>query len=118
MGASEIPKKEIGEPAPAHLKDVDTTNTTSDSGWEIPEEGQKRRKRHLGGKSAVGWALSDRFDRMLPPHRRYLGRSRRTLLIIILVLLLCILALIIGLAVGLSRRSKYASHLLLSAVAR
>jgi hypothetical protein len=43
---------------------------------------------------------------VLPPHRRYLGRSRRTLLIIVLVAFLCLLALIIGLAVGLGGGSK------------
>ena len=110
MGAPEVPRKDIVEPSPAHLKEVDTKNTTSDSGWDIPEEGQsKRRHIHLGvGASATGWAVSDRFDRMLPPHRRYFGRSRRTFLIIVLVILLALLALIIGLAVGLTKGSdKY-----------
>lgn len=60
----------------------------------------------LGGASAAGWAFSDRLDRMLPPHRRYFGRSRRTLLIVVLVIFLCLLALIIGLAVGLTKGSK------------
>lgn len=90
-----------------YLKEIDTRNTASESGWDIPEDGQsKRRNMRLGGASAAGWALSDRFDRMLPPHRRYFGRSRRTILIIILVVFLCLLALIIGLAVGLTKGSK------------
>ena len=113
MGAPEIPRKDIEEPSPAHLKEAETANTTSDSGWDLPKEGQsKRRHIHLGiGASATGWALSDRFDRMLPPHRRYFGRSRRTFLIIVLVILLCLLALVIGLAVGLTKGSnKYMAY--------
>jgi hypothetical protein len=60
-----------------------------------------------GGPSPTKWALSDRLDRMLPRHKRYCGRSRKTLLIILFVAILCLLALIIGLAAGLSRRKKY-----------
>jgi hypothetical protein len=107
MSAYEIPRKEIGAPSPAHLKEVDTARS-ADSGWEIPEEGQSKRTHiRLGaGASATGWALSDRFDRMLPPHKRYFGRSRRTLLVIVLVALLCLLALVIGLAVGLKGSKK------------
>lgn len=114
MGASEIPRKDLEEPAPAHLKEVETGNTSSNSGWEIPEEGQtKRRKFALGtGATTTGWALSDRLDRMLPPHRRYFGRSRRTFLIIIAAIFVGLLVLIIGLAAGLGKKSnKYsASH--------
>src|SRR5580700_2048970 len=47
-----------------------------------------------------------RFDALLSPHRRYLGRSRRTFLLIILAIFLCLLALILGLAIGLSRRKS------------
>ncbi|KAF1843591.1 uncharacterized protein K460DRAFT_316110 [Cucurbitaria berberidis CBS 394.84] len=113
MGAPEIPRKDIGEPSRAYIKEADSTNNTLDSGWDIPQEGQrKRRHAHLGvGSSATGWALSDRFDRMLPPHRRYIGRSRRTFLIIVLVILVCLLALIIGLAVGLSKGSNKTQNL-------
>lgn len=108
MSAYQIPRKGIGEPAPAHLKEVETARS-ADSSWGVAEEGQsKRRHIHLGlGASASGWALSDRFDRILSPHRRYFGRSRKTLLIVILVVFLCLLALIIGLAVGLKGSKKY-----------
>lgn len=109
MSTFTIPRKEIGEPSPAHLKEV-TTSRSFESTWDVdvPEEAQREKKRKFlgAGTGASGWALSDRFDRMLPPHRRYFGRSRRTLLIIILVAFLCLLALIIGLAVGLSGGSK------------
>lgn len=108
MSAYTIPRKEIEEPSPAHLKETGTAKS-SDSGWELPEQGEsKRRHIHFGlGASATGWALSDRFDRILPPHKRYFGRSRRTLLIIILIVFLCLLALIIGLAVGLGGKQEY-----------
>ncbi|KAL6711039.1 hypothetical protein ACN47E_006914 [Coniothyrium glycines] len=106
MGAPEIPAKDVQEPSPAHLKEVETRNTASDSGWDIPTESKRKHMRFGAGASATGWALSDRFDRMLPPHRRYLGRSRRTFLIAVVVLFICLLALIVGLAVGLSKGTK------------
>lgn len=110
MSTFTIPRKEIGvsEPAPAHLKEVQTGKSV-DSTWDSPEEGQGKRKRGFlgaGSGAGVGWALSDRFNRILPPHKRYFGRSRRTVLIIIGVAFLCLLALIIGLAVGLGGGSK------------
>lgn len=112
MSTFTIPRKEIGEPSPAHLKEVDT-HRSAESTWDIPEEGQNKKKRNIfgAGTGATGWALKDRFDRVLPPHRKYLGRSRRTLLIAILVAFLCLLALIIGLAVGLSGGSKKYDYL-------
>lgn len=44
------------------------------------------------------------LDKVVPPHRTYLGRSRKTFLLVLLVIALAILALIIGLAAGLSHR--------------
>lgn len=44
-GAPDVPPKDIEEPAAAHIKEVETTHATSDSGWDIPEEGQTK-KRH------------------------------------------------------------------------
>lgn len=109
MSTFTIPRKEIGvsEPSPAHLKEVETGKSV-DSTWDVPEEGQSKRHRNFlgAGSGAAGWALSDRFNRILPPHKRYFGRSRRTLLIIVFVAFLCLLALIIGLAVGLGGGSK------------
>ncbi|OAL03587.1 hypothetical protein IQ06DRAFT_243600 [Phaeosphaeriaceae sp. SRC1lsM3a] len=109
MSTFTIPRKEIGvsEPSPAHLKEVETGKSVN-STWDTPEEGQRKSRRNfLGvGSGAAGWALSDRFNRILPPHKRYFGRSRRTLLIIVGVAFLCLLALIIGLAVGLGGGSK------------
>jgi hypothetical protein len=78
---------------------------------DLAEQGQGKKTRfHRGGASGpTRWALSDRLDRVLPRHKRYCGRSRKTLLIIILVAFLCLLALIIGLAAGLSKHKKYVS---------
>lgn len=91
------------EPVPAHMKEVGTIDTSAT--WDVHEEAQiKRRRIHLG--AGAGWAFSDRFDRIFPPHKRYLGRSRRTFLIVLFVALVCLLALIIGLAVGLSKKSE------------
>lgn len=50
--------------------------------------------------------MRQRFDARMPPNRRYLGRSRRTILIAFLVALLCFLALVLGLAIGLSRKKS------------
>ncbi|KAE9963056.1 hypothetical protein BLS_009742 [Venturia inaequalis] len=46
--------------------------------------------------------LIQRFDRIFPPYKRYLGTRRRKFLILLAVVLVLLLALIIGLAVGLS----------------
>jgi hypothetical protein len=94
------------KPLPAH------TAGPAAPEWEAAEEGEVKKLRFgvgaIGG-SATGWAISDRFDRVLPPHKRYFGRSRRVLLIAIGVIFLLLLALIIGLAMGLSKKSKYIS---------
>jgi hypothetical protein len=48
--------------------------------------------------------LKERFDGIMPPNRRYLGRSRRTLLLGALgLLVLLILALGLGLGLGLKK---------------
>ncbi|KAJ4987865.1 hypothetical protein SVAN01_06595 [Stagonosporopsis vannaccii] len=98
----ELPKTQANEPAAAQLKEFGARDTST---WEVPEE-EQRKKRHLHLSAGAGWTLSDRFDRALPPHKRYLGCSRRTFLIVLLIALVCLLALIIGLAVGLSKKSE------------
>lgn len=99
----ELPKREMEEPAPAHLKEIGTSDTSTTS--DVPKEGQSKTRRiHLG--AGARWAVSDRFDRILPRHKRYLGRSRRTFLVALFLAFVCLLALIIGLAVGLSTKSK------------
>jgi len=106
IARKEVPQRAVDEPLPAHLKEAGTSDTPTT--WDVPEERQKKRKRALFGAgtgTGAGWALSDRFDRMMPPHKRYLGRRRRTFLIVLLVAFVCLLALVIGLAVGLSKKS-------------
>jgi hypothetical protein len=97
MSASDHTPK---EPIPAHTA----------PGWDVPEEGGTRRSHparlRLGG-SATGWALSDRFDRLLPPHKHYLGLCRRTFLIGAAVVVVVLLALIIGLSVGLTQKKYF-----------
>lgn len=51
-----------------------------------------------------------KFDSVLSPHRKYLGLTRKTFLIVAACAVLALLALIIGLAVGLTRHSSYAEH--------
>jgi hypothetical protein len=109
MNTYMIPRKEVGpstvpaKPAP-DLKNE--TELSASASWDAPEAQTKNKHSPFGASAtATGWALSDRFDRILPPHRRYYGRSRRTLLLAILALFLCLLALVVGLAVGLTRKS-------------
>jgi hypothetical protein len=109
MNTYMIPRKEVGpstvpaKPAP-DLKNE--TELSASASWDAPEAQAKKKHSPFGASAtATGWALSDRFDRILPPHRRYYGRSRRTLLLAILALFLCLLALVVGLAVGLTRKS-------------
>lgn len=117
MSVQNIPRKEIArkplhsqeveEPSQTHSKEIGAYNTAAI--WDAPEEGQGKKRRFALGTGAgagLGWTSSNRLDRILPPHKRYLGRSRRTLLIALLSAFLCLLALIIGLAVGLTRKSK------------
>lgn len=101
MATYDTPK----EPLPAVTKE-DKKGAPLAPDWEVPEEGKSRKQRFRFGGAATGWAITDRIDRILPPHRKYLGRSRRTFLIAILVVFLLLLALVIGLAVGLSNKSK------------
>lgn len=51
-----------------------------------------------------------KFDSVLSPHRKYLGLTRKTFLIVAACAVLALLALIIGLAVGLTRHSSYAEY--------
>lgn len=56
-------------------------------------------------------AFTGRLDSVLPPHKRYLGRSRKTFLWVLLAVTLALLALIIGLAIGLTKRASYATYI-------
>ncbi|KAF2650401.1 hypothetical protein K491DRAFT_132004 [Lophiostoma macrostomum CBS 122681] len=101
MSVSEYSLK---EPLSAH------TSNKNDPGWDIPDatRASQPSRFRLGG-SATGWALSDRIDRLLPAHKRYLGRSRRTFLIGVAVIIIILVGLIIGLSVGLTQKKCFLS---------
>ena len=79
--------------------------------------------RHRGEKEApcVHYGIKDRamgaFDRYMPAHRKYCGLNRKIACIVLLVLVIAILALIIGLAVSLSKHSRYVAPLSVQATA-
>ncbi|KAF1980281.1 hypothetical protein BU23DRAFT_522317 [Bimuria novae-zelandiae CBS 107.79] len=96
---------ELKAPEPAHGTQ---SSGYSASGWEAPEEGTTTRKRpllHLGS-ARTRWAIADRFDRVFPPYKRYIGFQRRIFLLIILAVILAIIALAVGLGVGLGNKHK------------
>lgn len=97
MAETNATSKELKVPEPAHGH----ANNAPD--WEIPEEGVARKNRSHFGSTTARWAIADRFDRVVPPYKRYFGLKRRTFLCILLAILLCILALAIGLGVGLRK---------------
>lgn len=53
---------------------------------------------------ATPTTLLQRFDRLIPKSRHYLGHSRRSFLVALLIAFICLLALILGLAIGLTRK--------------
>ncbi len=63
-------------------------------------------KQNATPRGSRGAALSSKLDRMLPPHKKYLGMRRNVFLCVLLAVVLALLALIIGLAAGLSSGSK------------
>jgi len=80
------------------------------SDWESSQQDTSKPTRPRFQRRALGWAITDRVDQILPPHKRYLGRSRRTLCIFIVFLLLFILGFVIGLSIGLTKKSKYTTR--------
>lgn len=73
--------------------------------WENAAAGKgagARSRPHQSAKVSLVAGL----DAVLPPHKRYLGRSRKTFLWVLLGVTLAGLALIIGLAVGLTKRKS------------
>lgn len=79
--------------------------------WENRVIGKKEEKTtsffHSWSISAVQTSIGARLDAILPAHRKYLGRSRKTFLLIFSGLLLAIVALAVGLGIGLSGKSRY-----------
>jgi hypothetical protein len=64
----------------------------------------RHKKPGHGGR--VYGLFREKFDRIVPPNRKYLGKSRKTLLITLAVIFLLLFGLIVGLAVGLTFGKK------------
>lgn len=95
--------EELKVPEPAHGAEGSAYNAPD---WDVPEEGTATRKRLHLGSASTRWAIADRFDRVLPPYKRYIGLKRRTFLLVLLGILLAIIALAVGLGVGLGKKHK------------
>lgn len=76
-------------------------------GWELSAHRLPSipHKKPRQGQRVYG-LISEKFDRAVPPNRKYLGKSRRTFLIILAVICLLLFVLIVGLAVGLTVGKK------------
>lgn len=76
--------------------------------WETTARHRGKQQVQTGQKSSAREQVSLLFDRLFPGHRKYFGFSRKIACIALLAFLLILLALILGLAIGLSRKSRYA----------
>ena len=78
--------------------------------WETTARHRGKRPARTDHKSSVIERGLILFDRVIPRHRTYFGFSRKIVcLAAIVVVFLVFLALILGLAIGLSKKSRYAS---------
>lgn len=75
--------------------------------WETTS--RHRGEKQTGQISSVKERVCLVFACVMPGHRKYLGFSKKIVCIAILVVFLILLALILGLAIGLSKKSRYAS---------
>lgn len=76
--------------------------------WETTARHRGETRIPTGHKSSVKERVFLLFERVMSGHRKYFGFSRKIACIAIFVGLLILLALILGLAIGLSRKSRYA----------
>ena len=77
--------------------------------WETTARHRGQKPAHTDHKPSVierGFIV---LDRVIPRHRTYCGFSRKIVCIAVLVVFVVLLALILGLAIGLSKKSRYAS---------
>ena len=77
--------------------------------WETTARHRGEKPAHTDNKPSVMRRGFIVFDRIIPRHKTYFGFSRKIVCIAVLVQFLVILALILGLAIGLSKKSRYAS---------
>ena len=76
--------------------------------WETTARHRGEKPAHTDHKPSVierGFIV---LDRVIPRHKTYFGFSRKIICIALLVIFLVLLALILGLAIGLSKKSRYA----------
>ena len=88
---------------------TDTQALGGEKQYEVPEwEHNVANQSNSASKSRTSSkaAFANKFDSILPPHKRYIGLSRKVFLLVLLGIFLALLALIIGLAVGLSSKSR------------
>lgn len=78
--------------------------------WETTARHHGKTRVPAGHKLRVKERVFLLFDNVIPPHKKYLGFTRRVGCIAVLVGLLILLALILGLAIGLSRKSRYTPY--------
>ena len=64
-----------------------------------------------GRFSAFRTSLQGHFDHVLPPHKRYLGRTRRFFLVFILLPIFLLIILVLGLGLGFGLRHKSSKNL-------
>lgn len=76
--------------------------------WETTARHRGEKQAQTSHKSGFKERAFLVFDRVIPGHRKCLSASRKTACTAILVILVVLLALILGLAIGLSKKSKYA----------
>jgi len=98
----ELEGEEINESDIVEQPPVTFTKSLRIFGWEL----SAHRLPATLHKPGVYASFSEKFDRIVPSNRKYFGRSRRTLLIILAVIFLVLIGLIIGLAVGLTIGKK------------
>ena len=75
--------------------------------WETTARHRGEKHAQTGQGSHVKEQAFTVFDRLMPGHRKYFGFSRKITCIVILLTFLTLLALILGLAIGLSKKSRY-----------
>ena len=79
--------------------------------WETTARHRGEKPAHTNGTDHKPSVIERGFmvlDRVVPRHRTYFGFSRKIICTVATVAFLVLLALILGLAIGLSKRSRYA----------
>ncbi|KAK5129417.1 hypothetical protein LTR08_003273 [Meristemomyces frigidus] len=94
------------------------TKTVQDSDIHIPEwddaavsKQSEKYSTPSAPRQSVKASVNSKLDAFLPPHKRYIGLSRKVFLWVLLATTLAVLALIIGLAAGLTGGSEHGKNL-------